>query len=582
MALPKRIVALDLGTQSVALAEFRSEAHGSLVLQSYRSTELQADPAHDATRPSQIKFAVQEMVAAAGLKGQPVNYAIASQSVFTRFVKLPSVGEEQVEQIVTFEAQQNVPYPIDEVVWDYQLVETGDSAQVEVVIVAIKSDLLDEINDSVETAHLTTTIVDVSPMALFNAFRYGYSDVADCALIIDIGARTTNLVFIEPHKVFSRSISSGGNTITAAIAKEFHEPFGAAEERKKRDGFVSLGGAYADPDDPEVARVSKITRNTMTRLHAEISRSISFYRAQQGGAQPSRIFLAGATTSMPYMREFFQEKFQLPVEFFNPLRNVTVASGLDVEDIGRKAHTLGGLVGLALRSVASCPMELNLRPAGVIRRQIAAKQKPAFVLAAVCLLAGLTACWLYYDKIAQLTSEYTEQRLQPRVQALQSVETKMKGIVKQTKDQQAFAQPLLSAVKDRDYWVKVINDINGRLPEKNVWITSFEPQIVKEEVKAGPAPKKLPPGQKAAPPAGPKVVVLIKGLYIYNPEGANVVDAFVQKLDESDLFSVDHDPAKNIRTAQDDTSTWAFEYGFPLVLKNPLALTSIPAPPVKR
>jgi type IV pilus assembly protein PilM len=581
MALPKRIVALDLGTQSVSLAEFRSEAHGSLVLQSYRSTELQADPAHDATRHSQVKFAVQEMVAAAGVKGQAINYAIAAQSVFTRFVKLPSVGEEQVEQIVTFEAQQNVPYPINEVVWDYQLVETGDSAQVEVVIVAIKSDLLDEINESVESAHLTTTIVDVSPMALFNAFRYNYSDVTDCALIIDIGARTTNLVFIEPQKVFSRSISSGGNTITAAIAKEFHEPFGAAEERKKRDGFVSLGGAYADPDDPEVARVSKITRNTMTRLHAEISRSISFYRAQQAGAQPSRIFLAGATTSMPYMREFFQEKFQLPVEFFNPLRNVTVSNTLDMEEIGRKAHTFGGLVGLALRSVSSCPMELNLRPAGVIRRQIAAKQKPAFVLAAVCLLAGLTAWWLYYDKIAQLTSDYTQQRLQPRVVALQAIKTKMDVVVKQTKDQQEFAQPLLRAVQDRDYWVKVINDINGRLPEKYVWITSFEPQIVADtEAKSGAAPKKPSLGKQAPPP--PKVIVLVKGLYAFNPDEARVVDKFVEKLNESELFSVDPDPLKNTRTPQDELTNWAFEYGFPLVLKDPLALTSIPAPAVKK
>src|SRR3954471_7663077 len=164
MASPKRIVALDLGTQSVSLAEFRSEAHGSLVLQSYRGSELQADPAHDATRHSQVKFAVQEMVSAAGLKGQPINYAIAAQSVFTRFVKLPSVGEEQVEQIVTFEAQQNVPYPINEVVWDYQLVDQGNSAEVEVVLVAIKADLLDEINDAVEGPGFQTAIVDVSPM----------------------------------------------------------------------------------------------------------------------------------------------------------------------------------------------------------------------------------------------------------------------------------------------------------------------------------------------------------------------------------------------------------------------------------
>ena len=87
-------------------------------------------------------------------------------------MKLPSVGEEQVDQIVTFEAQQNVPYPINEVVWDYQLVDSGDPAQVEVVIVAVKADLLDDINDAVETSALKTTIVDVAPMAVYNAFRY--------------------------------------------------------------------------------------------------------------------------------------------------------------------------------------------------------------------------------------------------------------------------------------------------------------------------------------------------------------------------------------------------------------------------
>src|SRR6202012_1100644 len=110
-------------------------------------------------------------------KGLKVNYAVSSQSVFTRFVKLPSVGEEQVDQIVGFEAQLNVPYPINEVVWDYQLVDSGGSAQVEVVIVAVKADLLDDINDSVEQAGLKTTLVDVAPMAIYNAFRYNYSDV---------------------------------------------------------------------------------------------------------------------------------------------------------------------------------------------------------------------------------------------------------------------------------------------------------------------------------------------------------------------------------------------------------------------
>src|SRR5205807_356430 len=164
-------------------------------------------------------------------------------SVFARFVKLPAVEEEKIERIIAFEAQQNVPFPIDEVVWDYQLIGGGGDEQVQVVLVAIKADLLDEINAAVEETGLRTKIV----------------------------------------------------------------------------GVASLGGAYAEPADPEIARVSKLMRSTMTRLHAEVMRSISHYRAQQQGNAPERVFLCGGSASTPYMREFFREKLHVPIEFFNPL-----------------------------------------------------------------------------------------------------------------------------------------------------------------------------------------------------------------------------------------------------------------------
>src|SRR5207247_1774794 len=131
-------------------------------------------------------------------------------------------------------------------------------------------DLLDEINNAVEQTALRTRIVDVASMALYNAFRQSYPNLADCSLLLDIGARTTNILFIEPGRFFLRSIPLGGSAITAAIAREFNESFAAAETRKKRDGFVGLGGAYAEPPDPDIARVSKIARSTMTRLHAEV------------------------------------------------------------------------------------------------------------------------------------------------------------------------------------------------------------------------------------------------------------------------------------------------------------------------
>src|ERR1022692_4399425 len=207
------------------------------------------------------------MLDALQIKSGNVNYAIAENLVFTRFVKLPSIEEEKIEQIISFEAQQNVPFPIDEVVWDYQVVGGSAEGQVEVILVAIKADLLEEINETVEATGLRTSIVDVATMALCNAFRYNYGDLKGCSLLVDIGARTTNLLFIEPARIFCRSVPIGGSSITSAIAKEFDESFSAAEFRKKRDGFAKLVGVGTAPDD--VVRVSEIVRGTMTRLHAE-------------------------------------------------------------------------------------------------------------------------------------------------------------------------------------------------------------------------------------------------------------------------------------------------------------------------
>ena len=579
MAAPNRILSLDLGTQTIAIAEFQTGRNGGLILTNHRTTELLADPAADATRLAQAKMAIGELVGALGYKGSKVNYAVSAQAVFTRFVKLPSVGEEQVDQIVTFEAQQNVPFPINEVVWDYQLVDSGSTSEVEVVLVAIKSDLLDEINGAVEGSGLRTSIVDVSPMALYNAYRYNYSDLSECSLLIDVGARTTNLIFVEPKKVFSRSIPIGGTKITEAIAKDFNEPFGVAEERKKRDGFVSLGGSYAEPDDPDVARVSKMIRNSMTRLHAEISRSISFYRSQQHGAQPVRVFLCGGSATLPYMREFFHEKFQMPVEFFNPLRNVAVGNNLNLEEVGRQAHTLGEMVGLALRSVSSCPMELNLRPASVVKQHRLAEQRPYFITAGVCALLALAAWWLYYSRAADVQAEVVA-NLDPRVSELKGLESRINAVKTDIREQEELAAPLLQAVHAREYWVKLIDDLNSRLPAEYIWITNFGIEQPRPGTAAArssttrPAPGGRPgapgrPGGAAQPPREDRVTLLIKGLYLDNPRGPAVVDEFVAKLGESELYEVNKEEL--IRTVP-NAAEWAFEYSVPLFLKNPIAL----------
>ncbi len=576
MAAPARIFSLNLGTQTVGLAEFQRAENGGVMLHSYRLTEILSDPSAESARLPQTRLAVSEMKDALKIRGGPINYAISGQNIFARFVKLPTVAEEKVEQIIGFEAQQNVPFPIEEVVWDYQLVGDGNNGQVEVVLVAIKSDLLDDLNAVTESSGFRTQIVDAAPMALYNAFRYNYSDLPGCSLLVDLGARTTNLIFVEPGKVFSRSIPIGGNTITSNLAKEFGENFTAAEERKKREGYVSLGGAYADDANPVIAKESKIIRNTMTRLHAEISRSINFYRAQQSGTQPARIFICGGTANLPYLREFFGEKFQLPIEFFNPLKNVTVTSNVNVEEVVRNAHLLGELVGLSLRGINNCPMELNLRPTSVVNAQRIAARRPFLIVAGLCLLLALAGWWLYLSRAAEIESTVLA-GINAKVTDMRRYEDQFNGTKADIAKLAANAAPLTETVEERQFWARVVNELNDRLPEKYIWITMLEPTVGGKPLAIADPAHPLGLGQTAGGPATPKANPVIdglhiRGLYLYNDEKRDqIVSEYVANLRQSPLFNLDKNERSIIlnRTPQNDRD-WAFNYELQLTLRHPL------------
>jgi type IV pilus assembly protein PilM len=580
MARPSRIITLNLGSQTIRLAEFQPQAHGGLVLRNYRFRETLIDPANERIDPGELN-ALRELLDELQAKGFDANYAISGQSVFTRFVKLPAIEQDKIARIIAFEAQQNVPFPIDEVVWDYQLVRGGGDEQVQVVLVAIKSDLLDEINRAVEETGLRTAIVDVATMALYNAFRYNYADLGGCSLLVDIGARTTNLLFIEPQKIFSRSIPLGGSSITAAISKEFNEPFGAAEFRKKRDGFVSLGGAYAEPDIPEVVRVSKLMRSTMTRLHAEVMRSISHYRAQQQGNAPARVFLCGGTASTPYMREFFWEKLQLPIELFNPLRNVSVAHSAPVDEVTRSAHLLGELVGLALRSVNACPMELNLRPAVVARRQELDKRRPFFIAAAAAIVLAFLGWGFYYTRAAQVAHAGAE-KIRTINSPMQAAEAKINGLRKNAASLDAVASPLATAINDRFFWIEIVEDLNARLPKENIWVTEMIPMsggkpIGVEEKRAGEVAQVAgaPAGARSTTTKGPGAIdgLLLRGLYLFNPKQQEVVVDYFKNLVGSPFFVVDpNNQSRAIKSTIPNNTDWAFPYELRLDLKKPVKL----------
>jgi type IV pilus assembly protein PilM len=576
MAATTRIISLNVGSQTLGLAEFRIQPQGGLVLQDYRLHEILAEPGRETMRQPQMARVLGEMMDELRTKRDSVNYAVAGQLVFARFVQLPSVDEEKIERIISFEAQQNIPFPINEVVWDYQLVGGGADEQIQVVLVAIKTDLLEEINEAVEESGLRPSVVDIAPMALYNAFRYNYSDLGGCSLLIDIGARTTNLLFIEPGKTFSRGIPIAGNSITMAIAKEFGETLAAAELRKKRDAFVSLGGAYAEPENADVARASKVVRGTMTRLHAELMRSISHYRAQQQGNRPDRVFLCGGSASAPYMREFFQEKLQLPTEFFNPLRNVAVADSAPVGMLARSAHLLGELVGLALRTATACPMELNLRPASVVRAQALVKRRPFLMLAAVCFVLALTGWGIYYTRAAQVTRQGTE-RVQAKVDKMRAAEAKFVSLRRETASLDSLATPLITAINDRNFWPEILDDLNARLPKEDIWITELITMSGGKAIGVNEQrTMEITPNPSSAParPSGSAIDgIFVRGLYLLNPKQEQVVVDYFRNLVGSRFFAIDpNNQARTIKPSTPTSTEWAFPYELRLDLRNPVEI----------
>src|SRR5213594_1995005 len=384
----KSFLCLDFGAGSLKVAEFEPNEAGTLRLKQFGLKPLGFEGSQEAAREATILRALQELLASMSFGAKNVNVCAPGFHVFSKFVKLPPVDASKVTQIIQYEAQQNVPFPLAEVVWDYQILGSTPGGELEVLLVAIKADIVEGLFRVTETAGLHLQVADVSPAALCNAFRYNYGDLEDCTVLLDIGAKTSNLLFFEKGKVFSRSINLGANSITQDFANESKLKYDAAEKLKIDEGFVSLGGAYEEPENPHQAAISKIARQFMTRLHIQVNQTMQFYRGQQGGSAPQRLFLSGGASIMPYTAQFFAEKLNVPVEYFNPFRSVQIDPAVNLEELARVAHALGEVVGLGLRNLAHCPVELNLMPESTLKWQAFNQKKPFFITTVFSLVAG--------------------------------------------------------------------------------------------------------------------------------------------------------------------------------------------------
>src|SRR5437867_5881830 len=427
----KSFLCLDFGAGSLKVAEFEPNEAGTLRLKQFGLKPLGFEGSQEAAREAAMTRALNELLAERPFGSRIINLCAPGFHTFSKFVKLPPVDTSKVTQIIQYEAQQNVPFPLEEVVWDYQILGTTSTGELEVFLVAIKTDIVEGLFRVAESAGLRLQLADVSPAALCNAFRYNYGDLDGCTMLLDIGAKTSNLLFFEKGKVYSRGINIGANSITQDFAAESKLKFAEAERLKVEQGFVSLGGAYEEPDNPHQAAISKIARQVMTRLHIQVNQTIQFYRGQQGGSAPQRLFLAGGASIMPYTAQFFAEKLNLPVEYFNPFRNIQIDGAIDLEELAKVAHSYGEVVGLGLRNVAQCPVEMNLMPKSSLKRQQLNQKKPYFIATIFSLVAVALAYGWFYAKVADIKLESlarideTVKPLNQKKEALQAEESKL-------------------------------------------------------------------------------------------------------------------------------------------------------------
>ena len=483
-----RFLTLNIGASKATIAEYSLSGKRKLTLTAYGSGDLSAIDANDpAALSAALPPILHEILRTSGIKPGPLVVSLSGQMVFPRFAKFPAVGDAaKLEQLVGYEIEQNVPFPIDEIVSDCQFLGTTPEGEKAAIIVAAKLEVVRAVTESALSAGLKPLVVDVSPMAVCNALRFTNPQLSGCTVVLDIGAKTTNLIILENEKIYNRSIPVAGNTITKEIAQAFGCSLEEAEQLKIERGYVSLGGVTEDEDEV-TDQVSKIIRNVLTRLHVEVSRSINFYRSQQGVSAPGSLFLTGGTVRLPQLDQFFMESLQAPVEFINPFVGVGVGSRVNMSALENDAFTLAESVGLALRQTDLAAIKINLMPPEIIEQARAIRRIPFLVVGALAVWGALGAAWYAETHLKAIAEEQYEIVKQDR-ERLEGESKKLEKAQKDVAQECAKCDEFQQLLRERTLAIRRLNAARESLKriDEGLWITKWEPYEQKDEKELSP------------------------------------------------------------------------------------------------
>ncbi|MBI5683002.1 MAG: type IV pilus assembly protein PilM [Deltaproteobacteria bacterium] len=339
----KDVIGLDIGSNSIKLVQL-AETKKNFKLVKLGIMQLQPQSIADGNivNHAAVTNAIKELISHHGIKVKDVVSALTGNSVIIKKVNLSVMTEDELAESIQWEAEQYIPFPINEVNIDFQILGQDDKGTMDVVLVAVKKDVINDYVHVIKGAEMNPTVIDVDSFALENMFEANYPTTPDeDIIIINIGAAVMSVTVLKGGvTVFTRAVAMGGNLITYKIQKLLNISFKDAEMLKIKGQMKGMEGSMLKP----------VIDESLDDIAQEIKKSVDFYLSGAMGGYVNRIYLSGGCSKTKGLSDRIREVTGLPVETINPFKGVEYdRKSFDPKYIEETAPLFAVAVGIAMR-----------------------------------------------------------------------------------------------------------------------------------------------------------------------------------------------------------------------------------------
>lgn len=396
--------------------------------------------------------------------------AVPGHLALTKFVRTPAVARDKRSRIVQFEAAQNIPHPLEEVVWGHAEV-SDDGVDLELMLAAVKLDSMEGLCAAIEAAGFTVVGAEPASVSLHRTCTHATQQATVAVLIADVGARSTHLVFTGGPGFFTRTLPLGGNHVTQALAEDLQIDLVSAETLKL-EALSHPSGASVD--DTKRKAVSRASDGFIGRLQLEITRSRLGYSRQPGAMMPGRVWLTGAGALLPALDEKLAQGLGLPVGRLDPMRQIDLTERSRLDGAESAAGHLPVLAGLAWAALSPNPHDLELLPVSRRTLQLQRRAEPWWLAAAALMLAATLPPLLYFHARAsglRAQAAAYDRQLAP----LRRLEAGNRANLDRLHELERQVEAIKGVAQGRTSWVAFLADLQHRLEQVgDVWLESMQ------------------------------------------------------------------------------------------------------------